>query len=201
MTTASIVTDPARVSASALGCAICLSVLLSASPARADPELIVTGFLGVMTNDSWEDTVQFWDTDYAESGLIGVAVGRDVAHRGRLSFGYEIQAVRHFGVQDHFEINAPLVVRYDRAGQRLPAISSLAFGLGLSWASEKPQVEIDNDGDTTRVLIYWMSEVGLDLSGTEMEGILRVHHRSDGYGVFPEDSGSNALAVGVRRRF
>lgn len=187
--------------ASALGVAAALSAILSAGAARSDPELVVTGFAGVMTDNAWHDAIQVWNADYLASGLVGLAVGQDIVHRGRLRFGYEVQAVRHFGLQDHFEVNAPLVVRYDRSDRRLPAISSLAFGFGLSWASEKPDVEVENDGDSTRTMIYWMIEAGLDLPKTEVEGILRLHHRSDGYGLFPVDAGSNALVVGVRRRF
>ncbi|PWJ14395.1 hypothetical protein [Jannaschia seohaensis] len=46
-----------------------------------------------------------------------------------------------------------------------------------------------------------MDEIGFDLPGTETEGVLRLHHRSDGFGAFPTNAGSNALTVGLRRRF
>lgn len=104
-------------------------------------------------------------------------------------------------MQDNFEINLPLVIRYNRAGQRLPLIGSLAFGIGLGWASEKPAIEVEYDGNSAQTLIYWMGEIGFDLPDTELEGIFRIHHRSDGYGTMSYDAGSNALAIGLRRRF
>ncbi|PWJ14396.1 hypothetical protein [Jannaschia seohaensis] len=130
-----------------------LAVALS-SPAKAESDIIVTAFAGAMTDNVWEEAILVWDAEFIESGLVGLAVGQDLFHRGRLSLGYEVQVVKNFGQQDQLELNAPLVVRYDRAGQPLPAIGSLAFGLGLSWASEKPPVEIDDDGDTTQTLFY-----------------------------------------------
>jgi hypothetical protein len=176
-------------------------VFATVMPAKADPPRMVTAFAGLITANAWEDAVLVWDADYLKSGIVGFALGQDLVRRGRLSLGYEVQLAGHFGIQDHVEVNAPLVLRYDRAGHRIAPIGSLAFGIGPSWASEKPQVEIDLDGDTTRTMIYWMGEVGFDLPGDTVEGVLRLHHRSDGYGLFPVDSGSNAVVVGFRRRF
>ncbi|MDW4499011.1 hypothetical protein R5H30_13530 [Sulfitobacter sp. D35] len=186
------------------GAVLCLPILLlcaSYVPARADDGWALTGFAGVMTRDPWHDAVQVWDADYVKSGLVGLGLERQFAQAGRFSFGLEVQAVQHFGRQGHFEINTPFTVRYDRQGAYLPNLDSLAFGLGLSWASERPQVEIDRDGDSTQTLFYWMIELAYDLAQTEDELLFRIHHRSDGYGVFPIDTGSNALTIGLRRRF
>jgi len=179
----------------------CAACFLSVCPTMAHSDWIVTGFAGVMTNDVWEDAIQVVGAEYLDSGLIGVGLGQEFAHYGRLSFGFEIQAVQHYGAQTNFEINTPLTVRYNRRGDFFPSLEALAFGLGVSWASEVPQTEADRDGASTQTMFYWMGELQFDLPNTEIDLVTRIHHRSDGYGVWDVDSGSNALVIGLRKSF
>ena len=179
----------------------CTAGLLAVSPTMAHSDWIVTGFGGVMTDDVWEEAILVVGAEFLDSGLIGVGIGREFAHYGHLSFGFEIQAVQHFGAQNNFEINTPLTVRYNRHGDFFRTLESIAFGFGLSWASEIPQTEIDRDGASTQTMFYWMGELQFDLPNTELELVTRIHHRSDGYGVWGVDSGSNALTIGLRKSF
>ena len=182
---------------------VAAAVLMAATSlaSTAHAEWTVTGFAGVMTNDVWEDAIQLLGVDYLDSGLVGVGVGKEFARYGQLTFGFELQAVQHFGTQDNFEINTPLTVRYNRESDVLSSLESLAFGLGLSWASEKPQTEVDRNGDTNQTMFYWMGELQFDLPNTDLDLVTRIHHRSDGYGVWEVDSGSNALVIGLKRTF
>lgn len=161
----------------------------------------MTGFTGVMTDDVWEEAILIVGAEILDSGLIGVGIGREFAKYEQLTFGFEIQAVQHFGTQTHFEINTPLTVRYNRRGDFFRALESFSFGFGISWASEVPQTEIDRDGRSTQTMFYWMGELQFDLPETDFDLITRLHHRSDGYGVWSADSGSNALVVGLRTSF
>ncbi|NNF72467.1 MAG: hypothetical protein HKN02_09775 [Rhodobacteraceae bacterium] len=170
-------------------------------PALAEGHRTLTFFSGVQTDDVWEDAIQFWQAEFLRSGFVGVGLGHDLGQRGRFTFGVEGQIAQHFGLQSNMEINVPLVVRYHRAGRRLPALETMAFGLGLSWASEKPAAEVARDGDSAQVLIYWMAEVQFDLPNTELEAVIRLHHRSDAYGLFDVDSGSNSWVLGLRKRY
>jgi hypothetical protein len=181
--------------------ALASALAAAALPARAEGDWMLTGFAGIMTDDVWEDAIRFWQAQYLRSGLVGVGIGREVAQRGDFSFGFEGQIVQHFGAQSNFEINLPLTVRYNRPGRLLPAWESAAFGLGISWASEDPATEFARNGAATQVLFYWMAELAFDLPDTDTEFLMRLHHRSDGYGVWEVDSGSNALAIGLRTRF
>ena len=174
---------------------------MAALPTSGHSDWIVTGFAGVMTNDVWEDAIQVVGAEFLDSGLVGVGIGRELAQYGRLSFGFEVQAVQHFGAQSNFEINTPLTVRYNWKGEFLSPLESLAFGFGISWASEVPQTEIDRDGASAQTMFYWMAELQFDLPNTEIDFVTRLHHRSDGYGVWDADSGSNALAIGLRKSF
>ncbi|MEL6425161.1 MAG: hypothetical protein AAFQ33_06865 [Pseudomonadota bacterium] len=184
--------------------AVCSCFLLLfplSATAQSEKDRFVTGFVGMMTDDTWENAIQLWQTRFVRSGFVGIAYGQDVLSLGPLSLGYEGQVVQHFGEQDNLEANLPVVVRYHRDGTVLNALESVAFGLGVSVANEKPEGEVRRNGDSNAMLVYWMAEMQFDLPRTEVEGILRLHHRSDGYGLFPVDSGSNGFALGLRRRF
>ena len=152
-------------------------------------------FGGRMTDNQWEEALVLWEADWLDSGLIGIAASHQVARRGRFALEVEGQVVKHFGDQTNWEVNAPVVGRVDvdRGWWR-----SAAFGIGLSWASEPPRTEIARDGASQRWLIYWMGEVAFGKPEGAVEYVARIHHRSDGYGVFETDAGSNALVVGVR---
>jgi len=158
---------------------------------------MVTVFGGRLTDDRWESSVNLAETDWIDSYIAGFALSRDFARHGNFHFGWEIQIVYHFGVQDHFEGNGLIYTRYE-----LPAdwriFKSLSFGIGLSYATEVPESEIDRGGDSTNALVYWMGEIEFYLPPEELTLILRLHHRSDGYGLFPEDTGTNAIVVGLR---
>ena len=41
--------------------------------------------------------------------------------------------------------------------------TSLAFGLRPSFAKDEPQVEIDNNDEASKFLVYWMIEQALGL--------------------------------------
>lgn len=170
-----------------------------AQPAEG-PSVVVFG--GQMTDNHWEETFVPSEIDFLDSYLLGVGVGYEWPSRlPRTSIGLEAQMVAHFGRQDHVEFNLPLVVRYHPERPPVPALESLAFGIGLSTATKDPQTEVDRDGKTTKTLVYWMGELAFRLPREDTALIFRLHHRSDAYGVFPNDSGSNAVTIGIRWRF
>ncbi|NNF24860.1 MAG: hypothetical protein HKN63_08670 [Rhodobacteraceae bacterium] len=152
-----------------------------------------------MTDNHWEETLRPWELDFLPSHFVGVGIGYEWATRlPRTGIGLEAQLVAHFGRQDHLEFNLPLIVRYYPERPFLPGLDSLAFGMGLSTTTKDPQTEIDRDGETSRTLVYWMGEFAFRLPSDDMTLVFRLHHRSDAYGAFSTDSGSNALALGIR---
>ncbi|MEM8870338.1 MAG: hypothetical protein AAGE38_08045, partial [Pseudomonadota bacterium] len=123
----------------------------------------LTGFAGVMTDNVWEESIQPWETEFLDSYLIGLGLRRDwpVAGSNRYFIGIEGQTVAHFGDQTHLEFNAPVVLSYRPQGRWSGPVDVLSFGLGLSYASEIPQTEINRDGASQRLMIYWMAEVAV----------------------------------------
>lgn len=170
------------------------------SATEEQDEWLFTVFGGQLTENTWEEAVNPGKTEWIDSFIAGVAVGRDFAHVGNFDFGWELQMVIHFGDQSHLEGNGLLYARYN-----LPrdwrVWKSSAFGLGLSYSTDVPESEIDRGGDSTRALVYWMAELEFYLPPDFLTLVFRLHHRSDAYGLFPENTGTNAFVAGLRWRF
>ncbi|MGF1657991.1 MAG: hypothetical protein ACFCUS_01000 [Rubrimonas sp.] len=189
-------------------CAAAICLCAFAANARATqaepPRNAVAAFGAWMTDENWEDLfLAPHDIDFEDAGLVGVALSRRIAEPVEgLSFEIEGQIAKHFGSQSHWEVNAPiLTARWSRFPWDETVATSAAFGLGLSVASETPELEVANEGDSSQTMAYWMIELALGRPGSDWEVIGRVHHRSNAYGLFGDDGGSNALALGLRRRF
>ena len=135
-------------------------------------------FGGLLTNNHWEDAFVPWTLDFSDSTLVGLAASHGIS-RFDNRFGFEIegQVVRHFGDQDHWEFNLPIVGRWEALPWDEVIDTSLAFGIGPSYASEKPKVEVA-DGDSRRLLVYWMMEIEFGPPDKSWSAIFRLHHRS-----------------------
>jgi hypothetical protein len=115
----------------------------------------------------------------------------------------EGQLVKHFNLQSHWEFNLLGILRWEKFLWDPWLDTSMAFGLGASCATDKPKIEIQNDGETARTLVYLMFELAVVPleSQPQWEIITRIHHRSNAFGLIAEDGGSNALALGLRYSF
>lgn len=182
------------------GAALITLAALIAAPARAiDGSFSVMG--GVMTAGVWEDAILPWNAESYGSGVIGGAFERALGRVLGTEFSLEANGLAHFGKQEYLEFALPLVARYRPRQPWVPAFDSAALGLGLSWASAPPQVEVDRHGESQRMLVTWFVETAFDLPDTRTDVFFRLHHRSDAFGLFPVDTGSNALLLGLRRPF
>ena len=82
-----------------------------------------------------------------------------------------------------------------------PALENVVFGLGFSIATQDTRTEIDRDGETSKTLVHSMGDFNSGCRALTGRFSFRLDHRSDAYGVFGADSGSNALAIGFKQRF
>lgn len=78
--------------------------------------------------------------------------------------------------------------------------TSVAFGIGPSYATDIPAEEVARDGDSARLLLYWVAELEVGLPERPWSVLARLHHRSTAYGLFAEDGGSNFVTLGLRWR-
>jgi hypothetical protein len=159
----------------------------------------------ISSQPGWEDIIlDSAGTGFVDSYLLTAAVSRQyaAAYDGALAFEAEGQIVRHFGDQTHWEFNAvPVVLRWNRFPWSDRLASSAAFGLGLSYATEMPPVEVALEGESREWLVYWVMELTAGSVDSRWAVSLRLHHRSVAYGLMGDDGGMNAVGLGLRFRF
>ena len=185
----------------ALAAAIGLLGLTSGAASASDVAISIYG--GRLSTNDWIEIFAPPQWDFVDSYLMALAVSRQAGWRSETAqTEVEGQIVRHVGVQDHWEFNLLGVIRRTALPWDETLDMSLAGGLGLSYATERPKAEIDFEGDTERLLVYWMLEVDAAIPKADAWSILaRLHHRSPAYGLFGDGGGANVLAVGLRYRF
>jgi hypothetical protein len=181
----------------------CLLAASSATQADAPPkERAFTIYTGKMTDDDWPKSLTP-SVELVDSKLAAVAWSQ-VFHRSSSqpwSLEWEANAVKHWGVQDHWEYNLAVGGRWHRFPWSNTVRTSLAFGLGPSYATEIPQVEINRGDESQKWLVFWYLELALGPPDSDWSGILRLHHRSDAFGALGDATSSNALTAGVRYAF
>jgi len=159
----------------------------------------------ISSQPGWEDIIiDAPGTRFVDSYLATFALSRQYAERkeGALTFEAEGQVVRHFGDQWHWEFNAvPIVLRWHRFPWSHRVETSAAFGLGLSYATELPPVEVELEGESHQTLVYWLLEMTAGPPDARWAATLRIHHRSVAFGLMGDEGGMNAVGLGLRYRF
>ncbi len=116
----------------------------------------------------------------------------------------EVNVGLHSGLQEHLEFNVSPVLRWTALPWDPLVNSSIAYGLGLSFATDKPEVETVEDKEASRFLFFMVGEVTFELTSTgstAWETFVRIHHRSGGFETIIDAEGSNFLSLGLRYRF
>lgn len=156
-----------------------------------------------LTKEKWENAI-LPGAEMADATIV-VAAGSWTVKRffeGKLSVELEAQVGKYFGDQDHWEFNLPILgFRWHRFPWDDRLDTSIAWGIGPSYATEEPDIELETNENTSRWLIYWFGELTFGPPAANWEVLLRLHHRSDGFSTVAEDGGSNALGAGLRFHF
>ena len=183
-------------------------LLLASGSLRAEEtfDWAFTGDVGrITTVNAWHDIFTHPDElEFADAYSAALALLLDELGRYQdddLGLETEGQVVYNFGDQSHWEFNALLAARWYRFPWNNSVETTLAFGGGLSWATEVPEVEVQLEGSSEQLLIYWHLEMTFARPGARWAGTLRLHHRSGGFGLLADDGGMNALCLGLRTRF
>lgn len=159
----------------------------------------------ISTQPGWEDIIiDSPGTEFVDAYLVTGALSRQYAQRfdGALAVEWEGQVVYHFGDESYWEFNAvPIVLRWQKFPWSEHLATTAAFGLGLSYTSELPQVEVALEGDSSQFLVYWLMELTAGPVDAPWAVSLRIHHRSVAYGLMGEEGGMNAVGLGLRYRF
>jgi hypothetical protein len=157
----------------------------------------------ITTNGIGSLLIHFYDPDFKNSYLTAVTLARRIGtYKKMASFEVEGQVVKHFKMQNHWEINALIIARWEAFPWDKYVDTSFALGLGGSYATAEPEVEILIDGATSRFLVYGMTELTLGLPEyPNIALIIRIHHRSGAWGLVTEKGGSNTPCIGLKYRF
>jgi hypothetical protein len=168
------------------------------------PTYALSVYGGRMTDNEIDDfAVEFLDLDFEDSYLLTLALARRIATYDELaSFEVEGQIVKHFDQQDHWEFNGLLTARWEAFFWDRYLDTSFAVGVGPSYATNVPEIEVLRSGESERLQAYMMVEFEFALpSHPNIAAIIRVHHRSNAFGAVADDGTSNALAFGFKFRF
>ena len=189
---------------------IVFMVAIASLPSLAEPanaikpkDFAITAYGGQMTDNDWLDPFSSESIEFRDSWLIALAGSKEIGRFfDHLAIEIEGQAVRHFGGQDNWEFNAPIVFRWEKFPWDKYVDTSIAYGIGPSYATEIPSEEVAREGDSERWLVYWMVEIEFGLpSIQDWSAVARLHHRSEAWGVVADKGGSNILAIGLKHRF
>jgi hypothetical protein len=190
---------------SSLGLSVALTLVSDWTGSAEPADSALTGYVGrITTVNAWHDIItEPGEVEFADAYLATLALSHTLARyrQDALSLEGEGQVVYNFGDQSHWEFNALLGSRWHRFPWNESLATTMAFGLGLSYCTEIPEVEVVLEGSSERLLIYWMWEMTFAPPGSQWAASLRLHHRSKGFGLLAEDGGMNALAAGVRFEF
>jgi hypothetical protein len=184
---------------------LCTPVAVAAPPGD-DTAWVGTLYGARMSSETgWEDILlNPFSAEYEDVWLVAGALSRPYAayRDGALTLEAEGQVARYFGDQDHWEFNVvPVTLRWHRFPWSQRVASSVAFGLGLSYATELPPVEVEIEGESAQTLIYWVLEATAGPVNSPWAVSLRMHHRSVAWGLMGEEGGMNAVGLGIRYEF
>lgn len=208
-----------RTAAAALAClTVALVVLLCASGVDAQSWLeeflrgsenpderrwAVTLYAGPLTKSSTRGVTHFY-AKYEDSQIAVGALSWKFAELTRhLWFEVEGQVGKHFGEQDHWELNALLIGRWVTFPWNPYLVTTLAVGNGISYATELPKLEIKPGAaeGASQWLNYLLFELTFALpTHPEVAFVTRLHHRSGFYRALAPNS-INAVGFGIKYRF
>ena len=166
----------------------------------------MTGFAGVLSVQKSSDIWFHGDFKLANGGLAGIAASKRLwRYRDYFDLEFETQVVKHFGGEDNFEFNLPLVVRWNAFPWDDFIDTSIAFGDGPSLATETPELEKEQYGGDKAGAAqnFVMLELTLALPQyPDIQFVNRFQHRSGAFGLINNTGdASTAFVWGIKYRF
>ncbi len=170
----------------------------------AADDFAVTVYGGRMTDGDFGDALT-GQADFIDAYVVVGALSWTFARyfEDALSFELEGQVGKWWGDQHNLEFNLPLAIRWSKFPWNRYVSTSLAYGLGPSYATKEPAAEIDEHDTTKKFLVYWFGEIAFGPPDSNWAGVFRIHHRSGAFGLIADrgEGGSNTLALGLKYRF
>jgi len=165
----------------------------------------VTVYAGRITDvPAWHDLVTApQDAGFVDAYVAVIAGSHNFAsfREGAFVLEGEGQVGYNFGDQHHWEFNIAAMPRWRKFPWSNRIATTVAFGLGVSWATEIPEVEVALEGESHQLLAYWVIDLTIGPPRSRWVASIRLHHRSPAFGLFGDDGGMNAPSLGVRYAF
>jgi hypothetical protein len=178
-------------------------VFLASSAHAADNA--ATFYVGRISSvNAWHDLITApADAEFVDAYVAVAAVSHVVSRHlnDRASFEVEGQVGYNFGDQSHWEFNAAYGPRWRSFPWNDSVKTTAAFLVGLSYATEVPEVEVVLEDDSAKTLIHWSAELTFGPPRSAWTISMRLHHRSPAFGLFTDEGGVNALALGWQIEF
>jgi hypothetical protein len=162
----------------------------------------LTVYGGPHAQKTLADVLSF-QASFPDDTYVGVvSLGRELwRHKAWVGIEAEGQIGKHFGNMDHWEFNGLLALRWHPFFWDKYVDTSFAVGNGLSYATQVPEIESEDDENAGRLLYYLLFELTFGLpQSPQWDLALRIHHRSDVYGLF-NGGGSNFVCGGIKYSF
>ena len=182
--------------------AVLLGLLLLFSganlPAAETGPWAVYAYGGKWSDNLWNEIIR-GESELRKSYVWVAGVTRNLHDFGDyLRVEAEFNGAKHSGLQDHFELNTALLFRWRAFPWSRYVATSIAYGLGFSYAFERPPIEEEPDREAVYTLLSMPTELTIGPPAGDWEVMLRIHHRSGAFGVFKDAGGSNFIALGLR---
>ena len=157
------------------------------------------------TNGSLQELLQF-ESEITNNKIYVLALTRKInTFYKKFDWEVEGQISKNVGPrQKNWGLNIPIIIRWDILNSPRKILKSIAAGVGLSYASERPVYEIDLHGDSSKLLLYNMVEIDFFLPNyPSLFLVARIHHRSSMFQFFNKNirGASNALGLGLKYKF
>lgn len=184
----------------------CLSLLgLFNNTAAAGDQWFASIYAGQYSDTALNEIVRF-STQFETSHVYVLSLGKELGvFKDKIGMELEGQVGWHSGMQSHNEINMSFTLRWLPFFWDRYLDTSFAFGNGVSYASDDPELEIreSDDEETNQWLYYILVEMAFVVPNYEQCDIfVRIHHRSSVFGAIEGVvAGSNFVGAGVRYRF
>ena len=169
----------------------------------ADGKWWLTGYAGLMASNNISSTLMDAHPQWVRNFMVAGALARDIGGIDRnLRFEGELILAAHFGHDNFLSATAVVLARWVNFPWDRWVDTSMAIGIGPSYATEKARYERHNSGDGgSRWLNALIIELTLAPPATPNWAVaLRLHHRSGIFGII-DSVASDYFAAGVKFRF
>ena len=168
-------------------------------------EWTTTFYSAKFTNGTLHELLQF-ESEITNNKIYILALTRKLnTFYKKFDWEVEGQISKNVGPrQKNWELNIPIIIRWNILKFQRKILKSFAAGVGLSYASKPPEYEIDLQGDSSKLLLYSMVEIDFFLPNyPSLFFVARIIHRSTMFQFFNKNirGASNALGFGLKYRF